>query len=62
MCKRDSELHEKSMGKDHYQNTCSYIRKIIIKMGGRDKANEIISYLRTEYPKRKALSEELDKV
>jgi len=50
------------MGKDHYQNTCSYIRKIIIKMGGRDKANEIISYLRTEYPKRKALSEELDKV
>lgn len=50
-----------SMGRDHYQNACSYIRKII-KMGGRDKANEIISYLRTEYPKRKALMEELDKV
>lgn len=50
-----------SMGRDHYQNACRYIRKII-KLGARDKANEIISFLRTEYPKRKALMEELDKV
>jgi uncharacterized Zn finger protein len=50
-----------SMGRDHYQNACRYIRKII-KLGARDKANEIISYLRTEYPKRKALMEELNKV
>jgi len=50
-----------SMGRDHYQDACRYIRKII-KLGARDKANEIISYLRTEYPKRKALMEELDKV
>lgn len=50
-----------SMGRDHYQNACRYIRKII-KMGGRDKANGIISYLRAEYPKRKALMEELDKI
>ncbi len=50
-----------SMGRDHYQNACRYIRKII-KMGGRDKANGIISYLRAEYPKRKALMEELDRV
>lgn len=50
-----------SMGRDHYQNACRYIRKII-KLGARDKANEIISYLKTEYPKRKALMEELDKV
>lgn len=50
-----------SMGRDHYQNACRYIRKII-KLGARDKANEIISYLRTEYPKRKALLEELNKV
>jgi len=50
-----------SMKRDHYQNACRYIRKII-KLGARDKANEIISYLRTEYPKRKALLEELDKV
>lgn len=50
-----------SMGRDHYQNACRYIRKII-KLGARDKANEIISYLRTEYPKRKALMEELSNV
>ncbi len=50
-----------SMGRDHYQNACRYIRKII-KLGARDKANGIISYLRTEYPKRKALMEELSKV
>lgn len=50
-----------NMGRDHYQNACRYIRKII-KLGARDKANEIISYLRTEYPKRKALMEELSNV
>lgn len=50
-----------SMGRAHYQNACRYIRKII-KLGARDKANEIILYLRNEYPKRKALMEELDNV
>ncbi|HKJ31156.1 MAG TPA: SWIM zinc finger family protein [Balneolales bacterium] len=50
-----------SVGRKHYQNACRYIRKII-KLGARDKANEIISYLRTEYPKRKALMDELNKV
>jgi len=50
-----------NMGRDHYQNACRYIRKII-KLGARKKANEIISYLRNEYPKRKALLEELSKI
>lgn len=50
-----------SMGRDHYQNACRYLRKII-KLGARDKANEIISFLRVEYPKRKALLEELNNV
>jgi len=50
-----------NMGRSHYQNACRYIRKII-KLGARDKANEIISYLKTEYPQRKALMEELLKV
>lgn len=50
-----------SIGRDHYQNVCRYIQKII-KLGAREKANEIISFLRKEYPKRKALMEELDKV
>ena len=50
-----------SMGRDHYQNACKYLRKII-KLGARDKANEIITFFRAEYPKRKALMEELSKV
>ncbi|MGB4205157.1 MAG: SWIM zinc finger family protein [Bacteroidales bacterium] len=49
------------MGRDHYQTACRYIRKII-KLGAKDKANEIVSHLRTEYPKRKALLEELNKI
>lgn len=50
-----------SIGRDHYQNACKYLRRII-KLGARDKANEIISFFRAEYPKRKALMEELNKV
>ena len=52
---------ENNMGRGHYKNACRYIRKII-KLGAREKANEIISYLRNEYPKRKALMEELNKI
>lgn len=50
-----------SLGRNHYQNACRYLRKII-KLGARDKANEIIAFLRNEYPQRKALMEELNKV
>jgi len=52
---------ENSMGRDHYKNACRYIRKII-KLGSRDKANEIISHLRNVYPRRKALMEELNNI
>lgn len=52
---------ENSMGREHYQNACRYIRKVI-KMGGKDKANEIVSYLRSEYPQRRALIEELNRI
>jgi uncharacterized Zn finger protein len=49
----------KNMGRDHYQKVCRYIRKIK-KLGDKEKADEIISFLRAEYPKRKALIEELN--
>lgn len=52
---------ENSMGREHYQNACRYIRKVI-KMGGKGKANEIVSYLRSEYPQRRALIEELNRI
>jgi uncharacterized Zn finger protein len=52
---------EHNMGRNHYQNACRYIRKII-KIGAKDKANEIILVLRALYPQRRALLEELGKV
>jgi len=51
----------KNMGRDHYQTVCRYLRKMI-KIGARDKANNVIQQLKTLYPKRKALMEELQKV
>lgn len=59
--KRILEYMEYNMGRDHYQNTCRFIRKII-KLGARQKANEVINTLRERYPKRRALMEELDRV
>ncbi len=50
-----------NMGRDHYQTACRYLRKMI-KMGARDKANNVIQQLKMLYPKRKALMEELQKV
>jgi len=55
------EYVECNVGRPHYKQACRFIRKII-KLGARDKANEIISSLRKQYPQRKALMEELDKV
>lgn len=52
---------EVNMGRNHYQNACRYLRRMI-KMGERDKANFVIDELRRLYPKRKALMEELAKV
>ena len=50
-----------NMGRDHYKNACRYLRKMI-KMGAREKANFVAQQLKTLYPKRKALMEELEKV
>ena len=50
-----------NMGRDHYQNACRYLRKMI-KIGAREKANFVIEQLKVLYPKRKALMEELQKV
>ncbi|MFW6267584.1 MAG: SWIM zinc finger family protein [Marinilabiliaceae bacterium] len=52
---------EESVGRKHYKVACRYLRRMI-KMGGRDKANQVISDLRKKYPQRRALLEELNKV
>lgn len=52
---------EQNMGRKHYQLACRYLRRII-KLGNRDKANELIEKFRIDYPARKALMEELNNV
>lgn len=59
--KRILEYMDHNMGRDHYQNACRYIRKII-KLGERTKADEVMKTLRERYPNRRALMEELEKV
>ncbi|NTW56482.1 MAG: hypothetical protein HGB20_05495 [Chlorobiaceae bacterium] len=49
------------IGRNHYQHACRYLRRMV-KLGGRGKTNELILALRSKYPQRKALMEELDKV
>ena len=50
-----------NVGRSHYQQACRYLRRML-KLGGKLRVNEIITFLRSEYRSRKALMEELDKV
>ncbi len=52
---------ESNVGRNHYRNVCRFLRKMI-KMGARVKASQVIEQLRSFYPQRKALLEELQKV
>lgn len=52
---------ENHVGRSHYRTACKYIRKMI-KLGARDKADEVISQLRQTHYRKKALMEELDNV
>ena len=55
------EYVKKNVGRNHYKEACRYLRRVI-KLGAREKANELISFFRTEYRSRKALIEELNNV
>ena len=52
---------KENMGRNHYQTACRYLRRMI-KLGGRITADKIISDFRVQYPQRKALIEELNRV
>jgi len=64
-----AEIYEKGIrdylkrveGRNHYQEACRYIRRMI-KLGARKKVDELILSLRREYPKRRALLDELSKI
>lgn len=55
------EYLENNVGRNHYQTACRYLRRMI-KFGEREQANNTISKLRENYPNRRALMEELNKV
>lgn len=52
---------KENVGRNHYQEACRYLRRMI-KLGGREKANGVIADLRRLYPQRRALMEELARV
>ena len=52
---------ENHAGRSHYRTACKYIRRMI-KLGAREKADEVISQLRQTHYRKKALMEELDNV
>jgi hypothetical protein len=49
------------VSRDYYQQVCKYIRRMI-KLGGREEAEMVVKNLRTLYPQRRALMEELGKI
>ena len=52
---------EVNISRGYYQTACRYLRRLI-KMGFREKADFVMQQLKTLYPKRKALMEELETV
>lgn len=52
---------EKYIGRNHYQTACKYLRRMK-KLGGNIQVNKLIEFFRKEYPKRKALIDELNQV
>ena len=52
---------EKFVGRNHYQTACKYLRRMK-KLGGKTKVNELIEEFRKQYPQRRALMDELNKV
>lgn len=52
---------DKNVGRNHYKTACRYLRRMK-KLGGNDKVNELIELFRKQYPRRKALMDELTKV
>ncbi len=52
---------KKNISREYYKTACKFIRRMI-KLGGRDEADHLITELRKLYPQRRALMEELNLV
>jgi hypothetical protein len=52
---------ENNTGRNHYQTTCRYLRRMI-KLDGREMVEKMVSDFRKQYPQRRALMEELNRI
>lgn len=52
---------EQYVGRKHYQTACRYMRRMK-HLGGQEQVEDLIVFLRKQYPKRKALMDELTRV
>ena len=52
---------EKFIGRNHYKTACRYLRRMK-KLGGNERVNELIELFRKQYPQRRALMDELNRV
>lgn len=52
---------EKYPGRNHYQTACKYLRRMK-KLGGNDEVSKLIEMFKKQYPRRKALMDELRRV
>ena len=48
-------------GRKHYQIACRYLRRMM-KLGGRNNVEKIVSDFRNQYSQRRALMEELERI
>ena len=55
------EYLKKMTGREHYKEACRYMRRMI-KLGAGKRVNNLSANLRKEYPLRKALMDELNKI
>ncbi len=49
------------VGRNHYKKACRYLRRMK-KIGGNDSVNELIELFRKQYPQRRALMDELNRI
>jgi len=64
-----AELYEKGItdylkrmtGRNHYQEACRYMRRMV-KLGASNRVKNLVASLRKEYPQRRALIDELNKI
>jgi hypothetical protein len=54
-------LLKHNTGRNYYKNACRYIRRMI-KLGGKNRVEELIDQLKKAYPQRRALIDELNNI